>query len=143
MAARVGYLQHIVLGRLFGSQNFECDPMALWVKFPARAFGQGKLGINLLALVCGQPAGSVQCTVGLFPAGQSQFNRTLRLITFFPETNQIVDPNRDLGLHVVCPTAVEVSILFDQDEGVTSPVLALSLDYVNMTEQQDCLGGGV
>ena len=64
------------------------------------------------------------------------------LKSLFPETNHIVDPDRSLGLHVVRSAAVEISVLFDHDEGIAGPVLAFRLHHIDMAEHQNCLGLG-
>src|ERR1700681_496826 len=124
MAAGIGCLQHKVLGYLFGSHYFERDPAALCVKFTGRAFGQGKLCINRLALIRGQPTSPVQCAACLLTTGQRALYGTLWLDPLLPETNHVVDPNCVLGLHVIGPAAVEIAVLLDHDERMTSPIFA-------------------
>src|ERR1700680_2906361 len=143
MSARIGRLEYKVLGRLFSSENLERDAMALRVKVTVDAFGQGKLCVNNIARVLGQPASAVQRTVGLFPAGQGYLDRALGLVALLAVADQIIDPNRGLGLHIARSASIEVSIFLDQVEGIARHILPLSLDHIDVSKHQNRLGARV
>ena len=134
----------IVLRKLFGSQDAEHDALALGVEIPVDALGDRECGIDLVAGMLGEPAGTVQGAARFLAAGQGELDCSGRPEALLPVANQVVDPDGGLGLHIGHATGVEVAVFFDELERVPRPVLAFGLDHVDMSEHQDraCLRVG-
>src|SRR5450755_1420681 len=114
----------------------------LCVQITVDALRESKLCIDGVTRVCGEPTGAVQRAVGLFPAGQCHLDRAFGFVMFLSIADQIIDPNRGLGLHVARAAAIEVAVLLDQCERIARPILPLGLNHIDMREHQTALAFG-
>ena len=65
VTTRISYLKHEILGNFLGCQYSECDSVTLRIKVTINTLRQSKFRINRVTGIRGQPAGTVECAVGL------------------------------------------------------------------------------
>ena len=140
VAARVSGFEAEIGEGLFADLHRLADHMALAVAVAATAFVKREFGVDQVALVRRQPFGAVEGPVGFLAAGQRQLDGALRLVSFLPEADQRVGPDRRLRLVVERSAAIEIAVFLDHLERVALPVGTFRLDNVDMRDEQDRLG---
>src|SRR6185312_3600298 len=112
------------------------DDVALAVARAAAAFVECELGVDQITLVGREPFSTVESAVGLLAAGERDLHRSLGPVARFLETDQGIDEYRGHRFVIERTATIEVTILLNQCERVTGPVLSLRLDDVEMGDRQ-------
>src|SRR5581483_9330474 len=91
---RVGHLQAEIPGSLLSGLDVEDDALALRIELAARTLVDRELRIDEIPAVLREPLGAVEGAAGFLSAGESELQRTSRLLVGFLQAYQRVHPNR-------------------------------------------------
>ena len=137
VAARMSHLQPEILVDLFARLDVERKVPAVGIQQAAGAFIEDEAGFHEGWMVLQQPAHAVEVFRGFLAAGQRQGHATLRPVVLLAPAYEQVGEDRGHGLVVARTARVEKAVFLDERKRVAHPVLAASLDDVDVGQQHD------
>ena len=100
------------------------------------ALVDGQSGIDEMAMGFHQPFDTVEVAAFLV-GGQGQNQISIGFEAFLLQPDQVRRQMRRHGLVVTRAPAVEVAVLFEEDERIERPVFALRFDDIQVRQEQD------